>query len=186
MMHRLLTLAIAFLPAVSAADAYLASAQAKLELIEGSKAKRGSVIFFSLQEINSWAKYMVPTIVPEGIRNQRVTLATDSGTAYALMDFMKMRHAQGKTAGWMERLLQGERPVTIAIRMQSGAGRCKVELTRVEISGVAATGSVLDFMVKTFFLPLYPNAHINETFEIGYNIDRMDIGPAGVRVTIKK
>jgi hypothetical protein len=41
-------------------------------------------------------------------------------------------------------------------------------------------------MVKTFFLPLYPNAHINETFEIGYNIDRIDIRPSGVRVTIKK
>jgi len=185
-MHRLLTLAIAFVPAVSAADAYLATAQAKLQLIEDSKARRGSVIFFSLQEINAWAKYMVPTIVPEGIRNQRVTLGTDSGSASALMDFLKMRHAQGKTAGWMERLLEGERPVTIAIRLQSGQGRCKVDLTRVEISGIAATGTVLDFMVKTFFLPLYPNAHINEPFEIGYNIDRIDIRPTGVRVTIKR
>jgi hypothetical protein len=61
-----------------------------------------------------------------------------------------------------------------------------VDLTRVEVSGVAATGSVLDFLVKTFFMPLYPTAHIGEKFEIGYNIDRMDIRPTGVRVAMKK
>jgi hypothetical protein len=185
-MRGLLLIAMIGAPALCAADAFLASAQAKLQLLEDGKAKRGSVMFFSVQEINSWARYMVPTIVPEGVRNQRVTLGTDSGTAYALMDFLKMRHATGKTPSWMERLLEGERPVTISIRMKSGAGKCQVDLTRLEISSVAATGTVLDFMVKTFFLPLYPNAHINEPFELGYNIDRIDIRPAGVRVTIKK
>ena len=69
--------------------------------IENSKVKRGSVIVFSLQEINSWARYKVPEIVPQGIRNQRVTLGNDTGTAYALMDFLKMRHAEGKATGWI-------------------------------------------------------------------------------------
>jgi len=49
-----------------------------------------------------------------------------------------------------------------------------------------ASGPVLDFLIKTFFLPLYPGAHINERFEIGYNIDRIDIRPTGVRVTMKR
>ncbi|MGA3203187.1 MAG: hypothetical protein ABSF12_11915, partial [Bryobacteraceae bacterium] len=96
-------------------------------------------------------------------------------------------HAQGKASGWfMERLIEGERPVTISIHLESGGGFCTVDLTRVEVSGVAATGSVLDFLVKTFFMPLYPTAHIGEKFEIGYNIDRMDIRPTGVRVAMKK
>lgn len=186
-MRRLLLSAMLCAPALTAGDAYLRSALAKLHNIEGGKLTRGSVVFFSLQEINSWAHYMVPQIVPEGIRNQRVTLGTDSGTAYALMDFLKMRHAQGKAAGWvMERLIEGERPVTISIRVQSGGGQCIVDLTRVEISGVAATGSVLDFLVKTFFMPLYPAAKIGQKFEIGYNIDRIDLRPAGVRVTMKR
>jgi hypothetical protein len=181
-MHGLLALTLLF-----AGDQYFQSAEAKLDTIQDGKAKRGAVIVFSLQEINSWARYKVPEIVPQGIRNQKVTLANDSGTAYALMDFLKMRHAEGKATGWfMTRLIEGERPVTIAIHMESGGGYAKVDLTRVEISNAVASGTVLDFLIKTFFLPLYPTAHINEKFEIGYNIDRIDIRSTGVRVTMKK
>ena len=170
-----------------AADQYFQSAEAKLDTIENGKPRRGSVIVFSLQEINSWARYKVPEIVPQGIRNQRVTLGTDTGTAYALMDFLKMRHAEGKATGWiMSRLIEGERPVTISVHLQSSGGYALVDLTRVEISGTAASGTVLDFLIKTFFMPLYPTAHIGEKFEIGYNIDRIDIRPIGVRVTMKK
>ena len=184
---RRLALTILFAPMLFAGDQYFDSAEAKLDSIESGKAKHGSVIFFSLQEINSWARYKVPEIVPQGIRNQRVTLGTDSGTAYALMDFLKMRHAEGKATGWlMTRLIEGERPVTISIHMQSSGGFAQVDLTRVEISGATASGTVLDFLIKTFFMPLYPAAHINEKFEIGYGIDRIDIRPVGVRVTMKK
>ena len=50
----------------------------------------------------------------------------------------------------------------------------------------AASGTVLDFLIKTFFMPLYPTAKIGEKFEIGYGIDRIDIRPTGVRVTMKR
>ena len=184
-MHRL-ALTICFVPALLAGDQYFQSAEAKLDTLENSKAKPGSIITFSLQEINSWARYKVPEIVPQGIRNQRVTLGTDSGTAYALMDFLKMRHAQGKEPGWLiSHLIEGERPVTISIHLQSSGGQAQVDLTRVEISGAAASGAVLDFLIKTFFMPLYPAAKIGEKFEIGYGIDRIEIRPAGVRVTMK-
>src|SRR5271155_1099411 len=117
-MRRLLTLTILCAPAMIAGDQYFQSAETKLDAIENGTVKRGAVILFSLQEINSWARYKVPEIVPQGIRNQKVTLGTDTGIAYALMDFLKMRHAEGKAGGWlMERLIEGERPVTIAIRV---------------------------------------------------------------------
>jgi hypothetical protein len=186
-MHRLLALAILCPPMLAAGDANFRTAQAKLDSIEEGRAKRGSVIFFSVQEINAWALHKIPEIVPEGIRNQRVTLANDSGTAYALMDFLKMRHAQGKATNWiMTRMIQGERPVTISLHVQSGGGQCLVDLTRVEISGAVASGAVLDFLIKTFFISLYPTAKIGEKFELGFNIDRIDLRPAGVRVTMKK
>jgi hypothetical protein len=76
--------------------------------------------------------------------------------------------------------------VTIAIHLQSSGGYAQVDLTRVEISGAVASGTVLDFLIKTFFMPLYPTAHIGEKFEIGYGIDRIDIRPTGVRVTMKR
>lgn len=168
-------------------DAYLHSADAKLDTIENNKAKRGSVIVFSLPEINSWAKYKVPEVVPQGIRNQRVTLGYDSGTGYALIDFLKMRHAQGKDPGWLiSHLIEGERPVSVALHVESGGGYAKVDVTRVDISGAAASGTVLEFLIKTFFMPLYPTAKIGERFEIGYGIDRIELRPTGVRVTMKK
>jgi hypothetical protein len=167
------------------APALFADAAAKLDMLEKGQAKPGSVVTFSIQEINAWAVTAIPGIVPQGIRNEKVTLGVDSGTAYALMDFLKMR--QGGDLPWMmSKLLEGERPVTISIHLQSGGGKCVVDLTRVEISGVVATGTVLDVLIKTFFLPLYPTAKIGERFEIGYNIDRIDLRPTGVRVTLKR
>jgi hypothetical protein len=102
------------------------------------------------------------------------------------MDFLKMRHAKGQDTNWfMAKLIQGERPVKIAVRVSSGGGRCTVYLTRVEVSNVAANQTVLEFLIKTFFMPLYPEAKINEPFDLDYDIDRIDIRPSGVRVTIK-
>ena len=125
--------------------------------------------------------------MPEGIRNPRATLGTDTGTGEALVDFLKLRHAQGEATNFfLRKLIEGERPVKASIRLQSGGGRCTVFLTRVELSNVVADGTVLDFLLKTFFLPLYPDAKINEPFDLGYDIDRIDIRPSGVRVTIKK
>lgn len=186
-MHRLLTLAILCAPVLTADDAYVRSALVKIHSIENGEAKRGSVILFSVQELNSWALYEIPQIVPQGLRNPKVTLGTGTGTGYALVDFLKMRRAQGQAGNWiLERMIEGERPIAVSIQVQSGGGQCVVDLTRVEISGVAATGTVLDFLIKTFFMPLYPTAKIGEKFEIGYNIDRIDLRPTGVRVTMKK
>ena len=75
-MHRLIALAMLCAPVLTAGDAYCRSALAKIQTLEQGTARRGSVIVFSLQEINSWAYYMVPQTVPQGIRNQKVTLGT--------------------------------------------------------------------------------------------------------------
>jgi len=48
-----------------------------------------------------------------------------------------------------------------------------------------ANQTVIDFLVRTFFAPLYPEAKINEPFDLDYDIDRIDIRPSGAMVTIK-
>ncbi len=35
-------------------------------------------------------------------------------------------------------------------------------------------------------MPLYPDAKINEPFELGDNIDRLDVRPDGARVILKR
>jgi hypothetical protein len=59
-----------------------------------------------------------------------------------------------------------------------------VDLQRVEISGVAADGRTLDFLIQNIFLPLYPNAVLGRPFELGHRIERLDVGPAAVAVVI--
>ncbi|SRR6266403_1710195 len=186
-MRRLFSVLVGATLALPAADPLYESARQKLDMIEEHRAKPGSVITFSPGEINAWARVRVPDFVPEGIRNQRVELGTDAASGYALMDFLKMRHAKGESTSWlMSKLIEGERPVKVSIRMNSGAGRCTVYLTRVEVSNVAANQTVLDFLVKTFFAPLFPDAKINEPFDLDYNVEKIEIRPAAVRVTIKK
>lgn len=185
-MHRLL-FAVVVAAALNGADPAYDSARHKLDLLENGGVPKGGSVHFSPQEIDAWVKFRVPEIVPDGIRDPRVQLGTDSGTATAFLDLLKMRHGKGRETNFLlARLIEGERPVKIAIRIQSGGRRCTVFLTRVEISSVVASGAVLDTLIKNFFLPLYPDAHINEPFDLGYGIDRIDIRPTGVRVTIKR
>jgi hypothetical protein len=83
-------------------------------------------------------------------------------------------------------LIQGERPLKIFVRLESGAGRCTVYLTRVELGGIVAQGVILDLLVKVFFLHLFPDAKIDEPFDLDYDIDRIEIRPDGSRVTAKR
>lgn len=187
MMRRLVCFLAEAAMALPAADPLYESARNKLDLIESHRVKPGSVIVFTPGEINAWARVRVPETVPEGIRNQRVELGVDVASAYALMDFLKMRHAKGQSTNWlMAKLIEGERPVKISVRVSSSGGRCTVYLTRLEISNVAANAIVLDFLINTFFMPLYPEAKINEPFDLGYGIDRIEVRPAAVRVLMKK
>ncbi len=177
----------AFVCTLHAADPLYESAERKLDAIEMQQVPRGGSVRFSPAEINAWARVKVPEIVPEGMRDPRVELGNDTATGYALVDFLQMRQAKGQTTNWLiSKLIEGERPLTVSVRLESGAGRCIVHLTRVEISHAVANQTVLDFLIKTFFVPLYPDAKIDEPFALADNIDRIDIRPSGVVVTIKK
>jgi|SRR5579883_1538130 len=185
-MERALVL-LATIAALHAADPLYDLAARKLDLIEQRQVKRGSSITFSPEEINAWARVKVPETVPEGIRDPRVELGNRSATGYAIVDFLKMRQAKGSATNWLvQRLIEGERPLKVSVRLESGGGRGIAYLTQVEIGKAVATGPVLEFLIKTFFAPLYPDAKINAPFDFDYDIDRVDITPSGARVTIKQ
>lgn len=157
----------------------------KLDLLSSGRALPGSVITFSPDEIDAWVRLRVPALYP-GLRGPKLVLETGSMTGSAMIDFAKVLEAHGKPLGMAGALMAGgEHPVQVAVRVESSAGRAVVTPTRVEVSGVAATGSVLDFMVKTFLLPLFPDAKIGQPFEVGLGIDRLDVRADGVRVTMK-
>jgi hypothetical protein len=159
----------------------------KIEILESGKAKPGSVYIFTAAELNAWARAKAPTIVPQGLREPRLELGNNSATGYALVDFLKIRQGAGEETNWLvSKLIQGEKRVKVTARIESANGRATVFLQRVEIGGLAVSGSTLDFLIHTFFMPLYPNAKIDQQFELADRIDRIQVTPADARVYIKK
>lgn len=186
-MTRLVGVFLAIAHLLSAADPLYESASRKLDLIQSGHALRGSVFTLTPAEINAWVRVSVPQTVPQGIRDPRIELGEGEASGYALIDFLKIRAATHDSTSWMmSKLLEGERPVKVSVRLQSSGGRCTVYLTRVEISNAVANGALLDFLIKTFVLPLYPDAKIDEPFDLDFNIDRIELHRTGVSVTIKK
>lgn len=170
-----------------AADHLYEATQHKLDLIQMRQVRHGSSVVFTPQEINAWARVKVPETVPEGIHDERVEFGEGSASGFAVVDFLKMLQAKGQSPNWlMTRLLEGERPLRVWVTLESGGGRCTVRLTKVEISSVTANATVLDFLLHSLFLPLYPDARINEPFDLDFDIDRIDVHPDEVRVTIKR
>lgn len=145
------------------------------------------MIVFTAAELNAWSRMKAPAVVPEGLRQTHLELGNASATASALVDFLKLRHAAGVETNWLvAKLIQGEKRVRVTAAIQSANGRATVHLERVEIGGLAVSGATLDFLIQTFFLPIYPNAKIEEPFELADSVDRIEVTPAQVKVYIAK
>jgi len=168
-------------------DPLALSAQRKLDIIQSGKAKPGSVFIFPPNELNAWARYKIPTVVPEGVRNPRLELGNATATAWALVNFLKVRHGQGIETNWLiSKLIDGEKPVKVNVSITSAHGKATVFLQRVEISGLAISGSTLDFMVENFFKPLYPESKIGEPFDLQASVDHIEVHPSDARAVIKR
>lgn len=161
------------------------SARAKLRWIESGKAPRGSSVSFTTRELNAYARSELPAAVPEGVREPRLELGEGTATGYALIDFLKLQHSTD-TPWLIAKLIQGERPVKVSARVESSRGRATVFLQRVEISGIGVSGYTLEFLIDNFFRPLYPNAKINQPFDLSSSIDHLEISPTAARVILRR
>ena len=170
-----------------AADPQAARVTHKLDIIESGTGKPGGVYIFPVADLNAWARVKVPEVVPTGVRQPRLELGSNRATGYALVDFLKVREGAGVETNWLvSKLIEGEKRVKVTARIQSAHGQATVYLERVEIGGLAVSGSTLDFLIHTFFLPIYPNAKIDEPFELADRIDHIEVTSAEARVYIKK
>jgi hypothetical protein len=185
---RVLTLAPVLAAIVAAAtDPAALNVTRKLDLIQSGQAKPGAVFVFTSAELNAWARIKAPLVVPDALRDPRLEMGNGSATGYALVDFLKMRHAAGVETNWLiSKLIQGEKRILAKATIQSANGRATVHLERVEIGGLAVSGATLDFLIDTFFRPLYPDAKIDEPFELSDRVERIEVTPAEAKVYIKK
>jgi len=175
------------LMAWAAVDPAAANVTRKLDIIQSGRAKPGAMFVFTSAELNAWVRVKAPMVVPEGLRQPRLEMGNGTATGYALVDFLKMQHGAGIETNWLvSKLIQGEKRLMATASIQSANGRATVHLIRVEISGLAVSGATLDFLIDTFFRPLYPDAKIDEPFELSDRVDRIEVTPAEARVYIKK
>jgi hypothetical protein len=160
------------------------SARQKFDLIESERLKPGSRLDLSAGELTAYADVEAPP----GVRNPRIQLVSpEVVTGTALIDFGKLERAQGYQPGWlMSKLLDGERPVSVTARIQSAAGRARVDVQRVEIAGFEVDGRTLDFLIRNFLLALYPDAAVGRPFDLGHRIEKLDVQPKGVGVIVAR
>jgi len=85
----------------------------------------------------------------------------------------------------MRQLLQGEHPVTVTARIDSGNGHATVNVQSVDISGMTLKPDA-GLYDPELSLPYYPDAKVGQPFELSHNIDRLDVQPARVDVIVKK
>jgi hypothetical protein len=179
----LLCLALPLQPATSQYDRL--PTQKKIDLIESKAVKPGSQIVFAEKELNTYLAAKAQQVVPEGLRDTKITLRDGMADGYAVVNFVKMRHAQGRDMGWLlNNLLDGEHPMKVTGRLQSADGNAKVDLERVEVGGVAIRGRALEMLIRTFVSPLYPQARVGQSFELGYNMERIELRAGQARVVI--
>ena len=172
---------------LAGAEADYWSAKRKIELIQSDQVAAGAHVTLRAGELEAYAKREIRSVAPEGVREPRLELGNGEAKGFAYIDFPKLRRALGHPMGWlMARLLAGERPVRVKARIRSGGGRATVDLERVEISGLTVSGAALDFLIRNFVLPYYPEAKIGQPFELAHRIERLEVRPSEVRVLIKR
>ena len=161
--------------------------RAKIQQIKSGKNRPGTIFTFSSADLNAYARSELPKVVPEGVRQPRLELGNGTASGFAFIDLLRLRHGQGSETPWfISKLIEGERPFRVDARIESSRGKAVVYVQRVEISGLAVSGPTLDFLIKTFFLPFFPDAKINERFDLNDRVDRIEVSPVQARVVIRK
>lgn len=179
----LLALTLPLAPATSRFDAM--PTQRKIDLIEQGRIPAGTLLTFEERELNTFLQKKAKEVIPDGLREPHLTLSEGRATGKAYVDFVKMRHTQGEDMNWlMSSLLKGEYPIRVEGRVVSSNGTARVDLDVVQVGGASLKGRALDLLVRTFVLPLYPNAKVGSQFELGYNVDRIELKPGQAQVTM--
>lgn len=175
---------LAAVPSVTSPEAR--SVEYKLERIQSGRAHPGSTVVFTAGELNAWVAAEVPSYAPHGVRDTHLDLGSGVATGSALIDFLKVRQAEGVETNWLiSKLIQGEHPVKVTARIQSSNGKATVNLEEVDISGVSVSGGTLDFLVNNFFKPLFPAAKIDQPFDLADNVERIVIQPGVAKAVIR-
>lgn len=173
----------------SSASSPLISAQSKLNRIEADKWPAGGTISFNSQELTALGMSAIESAAPEAVKQPSLRLGHNTATATAVVDFDRLRQnsaGKGESGSWLySQLLTGEHPIGVTVDISSSAGTMTIHPTAVTVSGVTLSGTGLEFLLKNFVLPHYPDAVIDRPFALSDHIDRIEVNP-GSAVVVRK
>ncbi len=165
----------------------LHSAHSKIALIEYDRARPGAVITLDGVELAAYANEQAGIIAPGAVRGLTLTLTPGHAEATAYINFLKVRQAGGESDNWLvQQLLDGERKVTIRVKFSSQPKQERVDVERVEVEDVFVQGNTLDFLLRQFVIPSFPDAQVNRWFALGHNIERLDVKSGEATVVIAR
>ena len=156
-----------------------ASAKRKFQSLDKQSMSPGTRVAITATELNAYVQSELPSVAPPGVRSPSVELhGNNVATGRAIIDFVKLRSARGKSTSWMMRkLFEGEREIAVTTSVTSGNGKATVNLQRVEVSGIPIQGAALDFLVNNYLIPNYPDAKIGRPFSLHKRVDRIEVTP---------
>jgi len=174
-------------PASAPPSADYRNAQRKFQQIETQKLKPGTRIALTPGELNAWIQTELPNFAPDGVSQPVVRLqGNNTATGSALVNFVRLRSAQGKDTSWLLRnLLNGEHEIRVTAKVASGGGRATVQIVAVELAGLPISGSALDFLIQNYLIPNYPDAKIGKPFPLKYRMDRIEVGTKAAYVVTR-
>ena len=163
------------------------SVKRKFDQIERKQVRSGTRVPITAGELNAYVQTELPRYAPQGFRNPTVELqGGNTATGRALIDFVRLRSAQGKPPNWLLRqLLEGEHEVAVTAAVRSANGSAVVDVKRVEVAGVPISGAALDFLIRNYLIPNYPNAAIGRPIQLGYRINRLEVHPGVAYVVMQ-
>ena len=161
-----------------AAESPLQRAHRKLDRLENDLVPLGSKVTFTEVELNAFAREQAGIIAPGALRDIRLRVISGGAEARGMINLLKVRQATGKDSNWLiDKMLDGERPILVRTRIQSHGGRARVDVERLEISGIALEGRTLQIVIDRFLIPSFPDARLGRWFELGHEIERLDTFP---------
>lgn len=161
-------------------------AHQKFARIQTGRLPGGAQVDLSAPELTAWANDEARLYAPGAARDIRLQLENGVATGWMVVDFLKLRQAAtGESPGWlMKNLFAGERQVTVRAHFDSHNRRARVDVDRVEVSGVPVEGQTLTFLIDNFLRPTFPDVKVDEWFALGFHMDRFTVSPAGASVFI--
>ncbi len=185
-MQRLAITGIAAAAMLVGGDGLYQQANQKVEQIVADKAPPGSTIHLSPEEVNALVRGKIREKKIEGITDPRVELGEGRGTWSGVVEFGKLPQLAALQDNFLiGSFLQGAKPVSATLRLESGGGQATIDVEQVKIGDKEFSGSVLGFLVEKLILDDFPNARLGEPFELEHNVEEIRIQPDGILIKIK-